>query len=321
VLKAGVGAAGLFALVGRTARADDPVAESDMSSLMKKAGVFFSAPVETTALSDRLHLVTGPGGNIAALGGPDGLVMVDSGVPNRAGDLRDAARKLGGGRPVAVLINTHWHMDHAGGNAAFGKDGAKIWATANARKRLATEQFNEAFKMKSPASPPEALPVLTFDEAEVYVGDETIHLVAVPPAHTDGDLIIHFRKADVIHAGDLFNNGFYPNIDASSRGWIGGMIAGADRILKMAGASTRIIPGHGPLATPDDLRAFRAMLATVHDRLATLADANTPTDDVLRARPTASLDPTWARGLFNGPQFTRIAYDGLLKHRQGAARL
>lgn len=317
VLKAAVGA---IALGGRSAWADDPVAESDTTQLMKKVGAFFAGPVEAAPLNDRLHMITGPGGNIAAFNGPDGLILVDSGMPNRANDLQAAARKLGGGRPVAVLINTHWHLDHAGGNAAFGKDGAKIWATANARKRLSTDQFNEAFQMKSPASPPEALPVLTFDEAEFECGGETIHMVAVPPAHTDGDLVIHFRKADVIHAGDLFTNGGYPNIDASSRGWIGGMIAAADRILAMAGPKTRIIPGHGPLSTPDDLHAFRAMLAGIHDRLAPTADAKTPVDDVIRARPTAAFDPTWAKGLFNGPMFTRLAYDGLLKHREGAVK-
>jgi cyclase len=317
VLKAGVGA---VVLAGRSAWADDPVAESDLTQLMKKVGSFFGGPVETAALSDRLHLVTGPGGNIAAFQGTDGLILVDSGLPNRAKDLQDAMKSLANGRPVAVLINTHWHFDHSGGNAAFGKDGARIWATKNTRKRLSTDQFNEAFQMKSPASPPEARPILMFDEAEFECGGETIHMIAVPPAHTDGDLVIHFRKADVIHAGDLFTNGGYPNIDASSLGWIGGMIAAADRILAMAGPKTRIIPGHGPLSTPDDLRAFRAMLAGIHDRIAPMADAKTPIDDVIRARPTAPFDPTWAKGLFNGPMFTRLAYDGLLKHRQDAAK-
>ncbi len=286
---------------------------------MKKVGTAFAGPVEAATLNDRLHLVTGPGGNIAALAGPDGLVMVDSGIPTRANDLQAATRKLGGGRPVAVLINTHWHFDHAGGNAAFGKEGTKIWATPITRSRLTTDQYNEAFKMKSPAPPHEALPVLTFNDGEIYDGDETIGMVAVPPAHTDGDLVIHFRKADVIHAGDLFSNGFYPNIDASSRGWIGGMVAGADRILKMAGPSTRIIPGHGPLATVDDLRTFRAMLVTLLDRLAPMADAKKSVEDVLLARPTADLDPAWGKGFFNGPMFTRIAYDGVLKHRAEAA--
>ncbi|HEY2159559.1 MAG TPA: MBL fold metallo-hydrolase [Isosphaeraceae bacterium] len=316
VLKAGVGAVVLGA--GR-ARADDPVAESDPADAIKKAGAMFAVPVKIEALNDKLHVIAGPGGNIAALAGPDGLVLVDDGLPGRVKDVQAAAKSLCD-RPVSTIINTHWHFDHTGGNAAFGRDGARIWATANARKRLATDQYNEAFKMKSPASPPEALPVVSFDEAEVYVGDESLHMIAVPPAHTDGDLVIHFRKADVIHAGDLFSNGFYPNIDDSSRGWIGGMVDAAGRILKMAGPGTRIIPGHGPVATVDDLRAFRKMLVTLYDRLGPLADARTPVDDVIRARPTADLDPTWAKGLFNGPTYTRIVYDGLLKHRADSGR-
>jgi glyoxylase-like metal-dependent hydrolase (beta-lactamase superfamily II) len=315
VLKAGVGAIVLGA--GRT-RADDPVAESDPLQAIKKAGAMMHAPVKVTALNDNLHVISGPGGNIAALAGPDGLVLVDDGLPDRAKDVQAAVKDLGGKR-VAVVINTHWHFDHAGGNAAFGRDGARIWATPNTRKRLATDQYNEAFKMKSPAQPPEALPVMMFDELEVDLGVESLHLVSVPPAHTDGDLVIHFRSADVIHAGDLFSNGFYPNIDASSRGWIGGMISATQRILKMAGPGTRIIPGHGAVATVDDLKAFRKMLVTLHDRLAPMADAKMSVEDVIRARPTADLDPTWARGLFNGPTYTRIVYDGLLKHRAESA--
>src|SRR5262249_15690223 len=145
--------------------------------------------------------------------------------------------------------------------------GATIIATAATRKRLETDQYTEVFKLTTPASPPIALPTLTSDEFELHLGADVIHLAAVPLAHTDGDLIVHFRTRDLIHPGDLFSNGLYPNIDASSLGWIGGMIAAADRILKLAGPQTRIIPGHGPLATPADLTAFRKMLVTVHDRL------------------------------------------------------
>jgi cyclase len=159
------------------------------------------------------------------------------------------------------------------------------------------------------------LPSFTVDQADFHVGNETVHVVAVPPAHTDGDLIVHFTAHDVIHTGDLFSNGFYPNIDASSRGWIGGMIAAADRILKLAGPKTIIIPGHGPIGTPGDLAAFRGMLVTLHDRLAPLLDAGKTTNEVVASNPTGDLDATWAKGLFNGRMFTRIAYDGLVQHR------
>ena len=193
--------------------------------------------------------------------GPDGLLVVDSQVPARGKEVLETAARVGG-KPVSTLINTHWHFDHAGGNEFFGRAGATIVATAATRKRLSTDQYTEVFKMTTPASPPVALPTFTADEAELHVGSETVHLTAVPPAHTDGDLIVHFTAHDVIHTGDLFSNGFYPNIDASSLGWIGGMIAAADRILKLAGPKTRIIPGHGPIGTPADLAAFRAMLVT-----------------------------------------------------------
>jgi cyclase len=245
--------------------------------------------------------------------------MIDSGVPMRAKDLMEVlgTRK---GKPVKVLINTHWHFDHAGGNEAVGKTGAAIWATPTTRKRLATEQYTEAFKMKSPASPPIALPKVTFEEAHVYVGDEELEMNSVPPAHTDGDLIIYFRKHDVIHTGDLFTNGFYPNIDASSRGWIGGMIAAADRILKLAGPNTKIIPGHGPIGKAADLAAFHKVLVTIYDRMAPLADAGKTTNEAVAAKPTKDLDEKWGKGFFTGGMFTRIAYDGLVKHRAEASK-
>ena len=248
-----------------------------------------------------------------------GCLVVDSQIPARGKEVLETAKRIGG-KPVSTLINTHWHFDHAGGNEFFGRAGATIVATATTRKRLSTDQYTEAFKMTTQASPAVALPSFTADEADFHVGDETVHLTAVPPAHTDGDLIVHFTAHDVIHTGDLFSNGFYPNIDASSRGWIGGMIAAADRILKLAGPKTKIIPGHGPIGTPADLAAFRAMLVTLHDRLAPLLDAGKTTDEVVAAKPTNDLDSTWAKGFFNGGMFTRIAYDGLVKHRADAGK-
>jgi cyclase len=316
-IRGGLGAAGAL-LATRQLKGDDPPDDSDPAALIAKIGPQMAKiPIQETELASGLHLIQGPGGNIAVLDGPDGLTVVDSGVPMRAKEIFETVKRVGG-KPVSILINTHWHFDHAGGNEVFGSAGAKVIATAATRKRLSTDQYTEVFKLTTPASPPIALPTVTSDEFELHIGSELVHLSAVPPAHTDGDLIAHFTSRDVIHTGDLFSNGFYPNIDASSLGWIGGMIAAADRILKIVGPKTRIIPGHGPMATAADLTAFRKMLVTVHDRLAPLVDAGKTTKDAIAARPTADLDATWAKGLFTGGMFTRIAYDGLLKHRAAA---
>jgi glyoxylase-like metal-dependent hydrolase (beta-lactamase superfamily II) len=274
-------------------------------------------PIQETELATGLHLVQGPGGNIAVLDGPDGLTVVDSGVPVRAKEIFETVKRLGG-KPVSRLINTHWHFDHAGGNEVFARGGATVLATAATRKRLSTDQYTEVFKLTTPASPPVALPTLTSDQFELHVGPVVIQLFAVPPAHTDGDLVVHFTSHDVIHTGDLFSNGFYPNIDASSLGWIGGMISAADRILKLAGPNTRIIPGHGPMATSAELAAFRKMLVTVHDRLSPMLDAGKTMQEAIAARPTGDLDAVWGKGFFTGGMFTRVAYDGLAKHRETA---
>jgi cyclase len=308
-----VAAASTF-LAGR-ARGDEPKDDSDPAALIAKMMPIMSkVPIEVVNIADGLDLIKGAGGNVAVLRGPDGLLVVDSQIPARGKEVLDTARRIGG-KPVTTLINTHWHFDHAGGNEFFGRAGAAIVATAVTRSRLSTDQYTEAFKMTTPASPPVALPTFTTDLADFHVGGETVHLAAVPPAHTDGDLIVHFTAHDVIHTGDLFSNGFYPNIDASSRGWIGGMIAAADRILKLAGPKTKIIPGHGPIGSSAELAAFRGMLVTLHDRLAPMVDAGKTTEEAIAARPTSDLDATWAKGFFNGSIFTRIAYDGLLKHR------
>ena len=319
LLRSGLGATGAFLLAG-LARADGPADDSDPAPLIAKMGPMMAKiPIEAVNLADGLDMIKGAGGNVAVLRGPDGLLVVDSQVPARGKEVLDTALRVGG-KPVSTLINTHWHFDHAGGNEFFGRAGAKIVATPATRKRLSTDQYTEAFKMTTPAAPAVALPTFTANEFEFFVGSETVHAFAVPPAHTDGDLIIHFKAHDVIHTGDLFSNGFYPNIDASSLGWIGGMIAATDRILKLAGPKTRIIPGHGPLGTAADVSAFRAMLVRVHDRLARMLDAGETLDEAIAAKPTSDLDATWAKGFFTGGMFTRIAYDGMVKHRAGQSK-
>ena len=275
LLRSGLGMAGAM-LASGPAWGDGPADDSDPAGLVAKMMPMLSKiPIQVMSIATGLDLIQGPGGNIAVLRGPDGLFVVDSGVPMLQ-EVFEKTRPVGS-KPVSVLINTHWHFDHSGGNEVFARAGAVIVATDATRERLSHDQYSEAFKLTTPASPAVARPSVTFDEGALHVGDETVHLSAVPPAHTDGDLFIHFKTRDVIHTGDLFSNGFYPNIDASSGGWIGGMIAAADRILKLAGPNTKIIPGHGPLATKEDLAAFRKMLVTLHDRLSPMLDAGKTT--------------------------------------------
>lgn len=292
-----------------------PADDIPLPELVKMFGPMMDKiPIEVTELSKGLNLITGPGGNISALVGPDGIIMVDSFVPSRGADLAPVVRKLGDG-PI-TLINTHWHFDHTGGNAALAGLGAKILAHETVRTRLNSEQYMADFQMKIPPSPAAALPVVTIgDSATFFLNGEEIHIEHVSPAHTDGDIFLHFRKANILQTGDLFTNGAYPNIDSSSGGWVRGMIAAADRILGIVDAKTKIIPGHGAVGTKDDLKAARNMLVEVLEKIEPLVKAGYTVDEAVAARPLAKLDAKWAKGAFKGSHFTRIVYSGLAMHR------
>ncbi len=303
-------------LGGAAPKAQQGVSEdTTLPELVRQFGPMMDAiPIEVAPLGGGLSLITGPGGNISALVGPDGIVMVDAFVPSRGKDLAPVVRKLGPG-PI-TLINTHWHFDHTGGNAALAALAARIVAHESVRKRMGTEQSMVDFELKVPPSPPAALPVVALGEsATLYLNGEEIHLQHVAPAHTDGDVFIHYRKANILQTGDLFTNGAFPNIDSSSGGWVGGMIAASDLILGIVDAKTRIIPGHGPMATRDDLKAARSMLAEARDKVLPLVEAGKTLTEAIAAKPLASLDARWGRGFFRGSHFTRVVYSGLAMHR------
>jgi cyclase len=315
-LKAMAGLAATSVLGGLAKASQQPSGDDiPLPELVHKIGPMMdSIPIKVESLGTGLSLITGPGGNITALTGQDGIVIVDSFVPTKGAELAPIVRKLGFG-PI-TLINTHWHFDHTGGNVALAGVGAKIVAHETVRTRLGSEQYIADFELKVPPSPAAALPVVTIgNEATIYLHGEEIHLQHVAPAHTDGDVFVHYRKANVLQTGDLFSNGFFPNIDSSSGGWIGGMIAAADLILGIVDAKTKIVPGHGPMATLDDLKAARSMLAEARDKVAPLIEAGKTVDEAVAAKPLASLDARWGKGLFKGSHFTRLVYSGLAKHR------
>ncbi len=290
-------------VVGRVLAVDKP-AEAPK-------GPFDGAKIATEKLRDNLYAISGPGGNMAVLFGDDGGLLVDCGVSARAKGIKAAIAELSP-KPLRTLVNTHWHFDHTGGNEFFGKAGLVIVAHENCRKRLSTEQNLAFLNMKFPPSPAVALPVVTFnDSLTLYRNGEELHIVAVPPAHTDGDAILHYRKANVIHMGDLFFNGMYPVIDPSSNGTIDGMVGAIDRALKMADADTKIIPGHGAIASSKELKEARDLLVTIKEAVAPLVKAGKTLDEVIAAKPTKTLDDKYGKGFVNSEMLMRMVYPSI----------
>jgi cyclase len=274
------------------------------------------APIKATKLSDNISLVTGDGGNIAVVTSPDGLLMIDAGLPDRAADLVKSVAGISS-LPVRTLFNTHWHVDHVGANVTLGKGGTRIVAHENVRTRLSVKTTMESMNRTFDPLDPPGLPMMTFTGAgKLYHGKETIQYAHIPLAHTDGDAYAFFPGVNILHTGDLLFNGFYPVIDYSTGGWVGGMAAAAGRMLTLCDAETRIIPGHGPLATTSDLRAARDMLETVTERLLLMSKQGKTVDEVVANDPTKDLNDRWGHGFFKPDAWTRIAYTSVLRHNQ-----
>lgn len=272
---------------------------------------FSKVEIVTADLGSGLAMLTGAGGNIGVSTGADGVFLVDDQFAPLSDKIRAAVRSISG-EPIRFVLNTHWHWDHSGGNESFGRGGALILAHHAVRARLSSDQHMAAANRTVPASPRAALPVVTFEHGvTLHLNGQTIELSHVDPAHTDGDSIVHFREADVLHLGDTFFSGFYPFFDLSSGGRVGGMIAAADRALAIAGPDTRIIPGHGPLSTRADLARSRAMLVSVRDRVRKLMGEGRSREAVLAARPSRAFDADFGGGFMSPDQFVGLVHDSL----------
>jgi glyoxylase-like metal-dependent hydrolase (beta-lactamase superfamily II) len=189
-----------------------------------------------------------------------------------------------------------------------------IVAHENVRKRLSTEGFIAFFGMKTKPEPKIALPVVTFTRDVTFRlnGDELV-VTHAPRAHTDGDSIVEFRKSNVVHMGDTFFNKLYPFIDTSSGGSVAGVIAAADRVLKMAGDNTKIIPGHGPLGSKADLKAYRDMLAAISASIQGQIKAGKTLEQVVASKPTAKYDEVWGKGFLAPEKFVAMLYGNIIK--------
>ncbi len=269
--------------------------------------------IEAKRVSDNVYMLTGAGGNIGLSVGEDGAFLIDDQFAPLTERILATIAELSPA-PVRFVVNTHWHGDHTGGNEHLGEAGAIIVAHENVRTRMSTDQFMKAFNRTVPASPEGALPVITFAQSMTFYwnGDE-VQVFHVGPAHTDGDSIVFFREANVIHMGDTFFNGMYPFFDVSTEGSIAGMIEAADTVLRLANDRTKIIPGHGPLGGIDELRASRAMLMTVHDRVQKLINDGASKEDVVAAKPTGDFDADWGGGFMKPDRWVGIVYDSMVK--------
>lgn len=267
--------------------------------------------IKPTKLGDSITMLAGAGGNMAILTGPDGVILIDDQFAELSDKIKAAVAAVSD-RPIRYLINTHWHGDHTGGNENFSKGGAIIVAHDNVRRQMSVEHFMKAFNSQVPPSPRAALPVITFnDSLNVHLNGEELRIFHVKNAHTDGDAIIHFANANVVHMGDTFFNGFYPFIDTQTGGSINGTIAADDLVLARIDENTKVIPGHGPLGTKAQLKAFRDMLAGIRDGVAKQIKAGKSMEETVAAKPAAEFEAAWGGGFIKTDRFVAMVYEDL----------
>ena len=298
-------------LAGATPRLAQQGSASAANAMAAARARFGKVPIESAKLSDKLTLLRGPGGNVVVLNGEDGKMLVDT-FTQLAWDR--FKKELDGisNAPLKLAINSHWHWDHTDNNANVHAAGAVLIAHENTLKRLSETHDLDVIGLHFDPSPAEALPGKTFKESyQMHFSGEHVSLGHFSPAHTDSDIYIHFQKANVLHMGDVFFNGMYSYIDRGTNGSIGGMIAGATKMLAMIDNATQVVPGHGPLGNKADLRKFRDMLVTARDRVQKLKTSGKSLEEAVAAKPLADLDPVWGNGALNSDAFVHVVYTTL----------
>jgi glyoxylase-like metal-dependent hydrolase (beta-lactamase superfamily II) len=269
---------------------------------------FDTVQVKAAQVAKNVYMLTGSGGNIGVSVGDDATFIIDDQFAPLTAKIKAALATITQ-KPVRFVFNSHWHFDHTGGNENLTGDGAIIIAHENVRKRLSTDQFIEALNRQMPASPRGALPVITFtDGVSFHINGDSLVAYHVAPAHTDGDAIVLFKKANVVHTGDVFLSAGFPFVDRSSGGSIHGIIAATGKLAKDIDANTKIIPGHGPLADRARLQAYHDMLVVMVDRMKKEVAAKHTIDQVLGSKITADYDKEWPGGR---ERFLRILYQEL----------
>ncbi len=277
--------------------------------LLAVAQDFSKVEIKTTALRGGTHLLTGAGGNIVASVGDEGVFIIDDQFAPLTDKIVAALAKLSD-KPPRFVLNTHWHFDHTGGNENFGAAGAVIVAHDNVRKRMHAGQMLRGDKV--PPAARAALPVLTFaSDLRLHLNGDAVGVWHVARAHTDGDSLVKFETANVLHMGDVWFNGLYPFIDAESGGSIDGFLAAVDRGLALSNADTLVVPGHGPLGNRAELAAYGAMLKDYRDRIAAFKREGKSLEEVIALKPTADTDEKLGKAFIKPDELVTSIYNTL----------
>ena len=282
---------------------------------------FSRVEIKVTKVSGNVYMLQGAGGNIAASVGDDGILMVDTEYAPLADKIQAALATIAPGKSVRFVINTHYHGDHTDGNSAFGARGATIIANENLRKRLeegSSGGNGGALKFQSPPAPKAALPVITFDDhIMLHFNGEEIRVMHFPAAHTDGDAVIFFTKSNVVHMGDEFIRYGFPFIDVNSGGSVQGMIAACDKVAAMLPADVKVIPGHGDVASLDDVRVYSQMMK---DTMAVVqkAMADHKTLDQMKQEKILAPWQKYSGTFVNSDAFIETIYNSLTKAKSGS---
>jgi len=270
---------------------------------------FSKVEIKVTKVAGNVYMLEGAGGNIGVSVGPDGILIVDDQFAPLADKIKAALKTLGEGK-LKFVLNTHYHGDHTGGNVVFGPD-APIIAQTNVRKRLSEEQKSKFFNRTTPASPKEALPVITFDQSiSVFFNGEEIKVIHFPHGHTDGDSVIFFTGSNVVHLGDDFFNGRFPVVDLEAGGDVEGMTKNVADIISKLPTGVKIIPGHGALSDVEGLKTYHRMLVETTDIVRKRMAAG-KTFDQIKAEGLPEEWKSWGSGFIKTELWITLVYNSL----------
>jgi glyoxylase-like metal-dependent hydrolase (beta-lactamase superfamily II) len=272
---------------------------------------FDSVQIVPVKVAENLYFLKGAGGNIGVFVGKEGTLMVDDQFAPLSNKINGAIKTLSP-HDIRFLINTHLHGDHSGGNENFKNMGATIVAHDMVRDRMSKEFVNPTNKNVTPPRHEDAWPIITFSEKlNLYLNQEDIELLHVDPGHTDGDVVVHFKKANVYHMGDMFVTYGYPYIDYGNGGSINGFISSLDTFLGMMDENTKVIPGHGELCTKQDVKKFRDRVAEIRDEVAAALKKGKKPSDVTSLPIASKYDAEWGQGFTKGKDFVLLIAENL----------